>query len=255
MSEEFPLAVSKADIYYAYPFVLDFQLLKTFKEGESHLKSWIAGEGIEKFKDLREVFPLMSGLPETRLGFPPILPYRALIEEFGHFNKPEDPKSDTEALLTVMTKEGEDIVEVDKNIRASKTFVVKECGNGALTYKLTVERESDSQSAIELLNPIIRLVPKGGKPEFRKEESLLSGGIFGDERRALFGHVRSELLRLEFLLEKCFGRENPEGETHGKEHVWEDREVLCIEDSKGKLPWGLDRPFVQPFAFIVLYLN
>ena len=203
-NNSFPLEVSKAEFYYIYPFLLDFNLLAIPDNGDSYLQIWASREG--KAKDLWDQFPLKMGLPKSRLGFPPVMPYKVLSEEFGHFEKTHAAGSELKLIGRAENGKTEKM-KMSTKIGASKTFIVRECGNGALTYKLTVESKDSSQNTGDLLNPIIRLVPRLPDQESLDEGvHILEGGIFGDDKKTLFGHVRADLENLEKLLEDCFNK-------------------------------------------------
>lgn len=214
--ERFPINFTKAEVYYIYPFVLDFQALQVPGKPPV-LDQWLKGGVRLKLEILRSEFPLKRGLPDSRLGYPPLLPYKALVKEWGYHQWNNNEIS----LPRVDRPRG------TKNITVGeKVFTIRECGNGVLTYKF-------STNNLKELIKIFRRIPRLGYDCKPKPEV------------SLFHNVRKELKKLEKLLQDAFGVKND---------IWEDRSVIFVEDGNDECPEVLKRPFVLPFSITFLYL-
>jgi len=232
---KFLKGICQVDIYYIFPFVFDFQ---SYTSGASVLKLWKTGELsilISNFLE-RELKP---GLPKSRRGFPPILPYKALETRFGYFEK-----NGSEVTLKKCGGNKEEKVKLDK------TFIIRECGNGALTYKFSkeIKKASDTETGVSLkdllytLEAFFHLIPrypfayKKGKDE----------GYHYDNNE-LWVEVRETLRELEKKVRQKFEKQI------GDDKIWEDREVFYVGGTHEDEPvYGWPKPVVQPYAFIVL---
>ncbi len=231
----FPLKFTKAEFYYIYPFVFNFQSLPDDPES-TVLRDWVFRE---RDLDLGNEFPLKWGLPPSWQGFPPLLSYRSLMEEFGYCEwgkKTPDQIEKADAELI----EDEGTLEIG----VKETFIIRGCGNGSLTYEITVTRNKNP-SVEDFLGPIIRLVPRVGcEPlsKLKRDHLPLETKLFEDAKR--------RLKRLEDLLKKSY----PKTRT---EFLWEDPEVIFFDREKieNQLKQKPQQdPILQPFAFMVLYL-
>lgn len=277
MNDEIPLKFLKLEIYYIYPFVFNFQSISTPKD-KSVLDQWTDLE-IQKFDSLRRYFPLKKGLTHMRgkrKGFPPLLPYKALVEEIGSCEWPEErPESEgpersdgslVELVIPTSPPFGFELNDNEREIYLKRTFTITSCGKGTLTYKLTKRIRNMLPQAIEnVLTALIRLVPRidyelltrlKDSPSTLSQDRLIENIQDGNRVGVrLFDDVSKQLSLLDKNLKEIF-------EIDHKRKLWEDRHIFFVsqEDYKHKdsTPIVQDmwpKPISQPFAFMVFYLD
>jgi len=230
----YPLEFSRADIYHIYPFVFDFQSIAATLR-DSPLERWVEN----RHNLTANINPKWCmGLPETRLGYPPVLPYKALVEHLAHA---EWSGNDLEIKLKSLDGGGEETLP-----STEKTLTIRECGAGTLTYKFTIPEPNQDKDIATQLEDIIKLVPRIG-------DKLDVEGVPEDDqpsnKPSLFEDVKTTLGTLDKDLKTFFEHEVLKA---GIESLWEDKEVLLI-DRASALPsksW-----VVLPFTFTVLYLT
>lgn len=257
---QFQKRISTIDIHYIYPFLFDFQALESF---DNLVESWNRKNLM--CKELRR------GLPITRRGLSPILPYKALEEELGYWIKPAFIEQNPPIVKLVprnrqhRNRTNEQLREIEE-VKLFKTFIVRQCGNGNLTYCLSrnIDHSNAGPTLMETLRAMFRLVPRYGArlgaegvDQEYSDEYLLKEGVTSE----LFEHVSRFLKKLEKDLDKKFDRRK---EKDINSPLWEDREAIFVggkgeknepKTPKENKPGAWPRPVLQPYAFIILHLG
>lgn len=155
--------------YFIFPFLLDPMELVEQKSGQTsaekndHSNNWL-----NTVIDNTTEPNFKKGLPPSRLGFLPILPYRSLEEDIIHYEetwKDDDRAIEIHKVAHKDMKKGSypKVKGKEKSVvRVTETTTIHSSGIGAITYKLTLDprwMDKDKLDEEDFVN-MARLVPR-----------------------------------------------------------------------------------------------
>lgn len=229
------LKFSDAEGYYIFPFLFDVAPIeRKLGKGKTIIDLLTAPQNFKT--SLKWKFE--KGIPKSRKGFSPLLPYQSIFEYTVHCNF--DERTDAYYPRALDKSASEKGIEV----KVSKSMIINSSGVGCLTYKVCLDKSD--LLAYSDLQIFPRLIPRIWD---WKEDAELKKYFFSlhkENEKETEYYLHSDFYDQMGILENFFQDFVERPKKKRKENpLWECRRVLKLDEEQN---------FTQPYLFYVLDL-